>query len=71
VIGRARLRPANARTYARLRLGEWYPVVDRSPNVHLGFEVKPPLPGYLYLDVPGKGLHAWAAHFEVELDPER
>ena len=68
VLGRARLRQEWARAHPALRAGEWYPVVDRNPNLFLAFEVRPSLPGYLFLDTPSKGVQAPAAHFEVGVD---
>jgi len=64
------VRPEHARFYLGLRQGQWYSVVDRNPNIYLASEVGPPLPGYVYLDVPGQGRRIMAAHLEIELDPE-
>jgi hypothetical protein len=70
VLGRARLRPEWARVYPDLRRGTWYPIVDRNPSILLAFEARPPLPGYLFLDTPGKGRHVQAAHFDLKLGGE-
>lgn len=70
VLGRARVRPDCTHLRPGLRPGQWYSVVDRNPNLYLASEIRPPLPGYVYLDVPGQGGHIMAAHFELELDPE-
>lgn len=71
VLGRARLRAEWARIYPDLRRGTWYPVVDRNPNIFLALEARPPLPGYVYLDTPGRGRHVQEAHFEVEFRHDR
>ena len=60
VIGRARLRPPWTRVHPGLHAGEWYPVLERNPDILSAIEGGLARPGYVWIDVPGKALHVWA-----------
>ncbi len=48
-------------------LTEWVPVLERNPEA-----MDPePLPGYVWLDVPGRPLHVAESKLEVRDDGER
>jgi hypothetical protein len=69
VIGRARIRFEHARHRPGFAPEEWYPVVDRIEHAILAIEARPPLQGYMYLEVNGRARQERIAHFHVELDP--
>jgi hypothetical protein len=61
----ARLRPEHAKHYPALLAGEWYRVFERHPDPTDLSTGGKPLPGYIWIEAPGKLRHVWAAHFEV------
>jgi hypothetical protein len=67
-IGRARIRFEHARHRPGFLPEEWYPVVDRIAHAIRSIEARPPLRGYMYLEVNGRGRQERIAHFHVEMD---
>jgi hypothetical protein len=65
VIGWARLLPGQAWHSPGMDPKTWYSVLDSNPEVS-----RPPLPGWMWIELHGKPRYVWAAHFEVNANPE-
>jgi hypothetical protein len=44
---------------------KWYRVLDGNPEVS-----KPPLAGWMWIELHGKPRNVWAAHFELRTDAQ-